>query len=232
MTTPNTDPNAAVVAPVLDASVIATAVQAGLQAHQASVESAPKAMTDEQRSEYLQIFDPNADGFVDSFVSAITDAEATPETRLKVLSHFRDGVANQSIRGAQILVAQEVAKLRQEFAPVLATSQEAQSEKVWASFQAKFPDLKDRRDLVDAVSTQLQQQGFKPTNLDEAFTRAATTARSIISGVTGVAAPVANQTVPNTMPRMTPTNTQSAGAGTPQGNNSPGVAPFFLNRRR
>ena len=220
------------VAQAIDANTIATAVQAGLQAHQASIASAPQEMTEDQRNAYLQVFDPNADGFVDSFVTAITDAEATPEARLKVIQHFRDGVANQSIRGAQLLVEQKVNQLRQEFAPVLQDSQEKQATKIWETFAAKYPDLKDRRDLVDAVSVQLQQQGFAPKSLDDAFLRAATTARSIISGVTGQPAPTATTPAPTAMPRMSTTNTQGSGATAPPGQNSPGVAPFFLNRRR
>lgn len=229
-----TTPPVAPVAAPPTAETIAAAVQAGLQAHQASVQSAPKEMTPEERNQYLQVFDPNADGFVDSFVSAITDTEATPESRLKVIEHFRDGVTNQAVRGAQLLIEQQIGAFRQEFAPVLAATQKQQGDELWAQFAKAHPDLKDQRQIVDMVSIQLQSAGFRPKDLNEAFTRAAETTRTVISQVTGkpVVTP-ATQPAPNAMPRMQTTNTlPSGGNATPDGPAAPGVASFFLKRKR
>lgn len=225
---------AASVAPAIDAVTIANAVQAGISAHQQQTQSAPRQMTAEEQAEYLQIFDPNGDGFVDSFVSAITDPEATPEQRLKVISHFRDGVANQSIRGAQLLVEQQVSALRNEMAPIMQTVQEQRAEKLWSDFAKANPDLKDQRALVDTVSIQLQQSGFQPKDLPEAFSRAAETTRQLIAQATGkpYVAPVANPAAASTMPRMTQTNVTQGGTTPPQEPATPGVASFFLNRKR
>ncbi len=219
--------------PAFTAETIAAAVQAGLQAHHAQTESAPKEMTPEERAEYLQVFDPNQDGFVDNFVSVITDPEAKPEDRVKAISHLRDGIANQSIRGSEILMQREIAKLREEFMPAIQEADVRNAEKIWNKFAVAYPDLKDQRDLVDAVSVQLQQQGFKPTDLSEAFSRAATTARAIVAKATGQPAVTATPTAPNTMPRMTSTNTAGSGGGTkPQEQGNSTLAPFFLQRRR
>lgn len=243
MTTPNatlpapdavTTPPAAPVAPVIDNNTIAAAVQAGIAAHTQQTQSAPKPMTPEEQNAYLQIFDPNEDGFVDSFISAVTDPEATPEQKLKVISHFRDGVANQSIRGAQLLVEQQITALRQEFAPIVSTVQEQRVEKLWSDFATKHPDLKDQRALVDTVSVQLQQSGFAPKSLDEAFSRAAETTRQLIAQATGkpYVAPTANPTGANPKPQMTQTNVSQPGPTPAQAPTDSGVASFFLKRNR
>lgn len=215
---------------------IAAAVTAGMMAHQAQVESAPKEMTPEERAAYLQVFDPNADGFLDSFVGAITDSEATPETRAKALEHLRDGLVNQSVRGAQLLIQQEIGKLRQEIAPVLVESEQHQAEKLWKQFSEKHKDLADHRELVDAISVQLQAQGFKPKSLDEAFDRAAEVTRIMVKKLTGKdpVAPTATQTAPGMMPRMSTTNTSTSTGNPGSTGNQPqsGVASFFAKRGR
>lgn len=228
---PTPDATQTVAAAPPTAESIAAAVQAGIQAHQASTQSAPREMTPEERAQYLQIFDPNEDGFVDNFVSTITNTEATPEQRLQVIEHFRDGVANQSIRGAEILVQQQLAELRKELAPVLQQSQETNAEKAWAEFSASHPDLKEQRSLVDMVSNQLYSQGYRPKDRTEAFTRAAEVTRTTIQQMTGKL-PAATPSAPSTMPRMTQTSTTPAGAGGPQTEATPGVASFFQKRRR
>lgn len=221
--------------PAFTADTIAAAVQAGIQAHQSAVESAPKEMTPEERAAYLQIFDPNADGFLDSFTSAITSEEATPEVRAKAIEHLRDGLVNQSIRGAQILIDQRMADMQARFAPLLQSAEVQKAEELWTAFATKHNDLKDHRELVDAVSVQLQAQGYKPASLDEAFTRAADVTRQMISKMTGkpVSTP-ANPTAPNTMPRMSPTNTNTSAGNPPASGNDTesGVASFFHRRKR
>lgn len=217
----------------ITAEIVAAAVQAGLTAHNQQVASAPKEMTPEERAEYLQVFDPNQDGFLDSFVSAITNEEATPEDRLKVINHFRDGVTNQAIRGAQILVEQQVSALRNEFAPVLQASQAQRAEDMWNQFATAYPQLAEQRGLVDAVSIQLQQGGFVPKTVEEAFSRAAETAMQVIAKATGQAyvAPVANKSEANPKPRMTSTSTQQSSVVQAAPNPQIGVASFFLKRK-
>jgi len=225
----------AVVQQPFTAETIANAVAAGLQVHQAQVASAPRDMTEDEKKAYLQIFDPNADGFVDSFAAAITDPEATAETRAKAIEHLRDGLVNQSVRGAELLVAREVQKLRQEFTPVLQQSEKNKAEELWGLFAGKYPDLKEHRELVDAVSIQLQAQGFNPKDLDEAFTRAADTTRALVSKVTGKPVVTSStQTAPQTMPRMSSTSTTPASGGPPNNADTPqsGVASFFKKRAR
>lgn len=234
------DPNAPIVAaPVVAAptpDVIAAAVQAGLQAHQASVQSAPKEMTPEERAQYLQVFDPNQDGFVDSFVAAITDAEATPEVRTKAINHLRDGVVNQALRGAELLLEQRMSALEQRFQPVLATSVEQQAKQMWEDFTTKHPDLKDHQNLVNLVSTQIQQSGYKPASLEDAYNRTADATRELIATTTGkpYVKPVVTQAEPKTtMPRMSQTNTTaSAGNPSPNAGKPVGVASFFLKRSK
>lgn len=214
---------------------IATAVAAGISAHTAQTTSTPREMTPEERAEYFQIFDPNADGFLDSFVAAVTDAEATPEVRAKAIEHLRDGIANQSIRGAQVYVDQRFQQMEARFAPVLRTSVEAEAEVLWGKFATAHPDLKDHRELVNAVSTQLQAAGVKPKDMTEAFNSVAETARGIVTKITGKppTTPATTQTGPTTMPRMTQTNTaqSSAAPGQPQAPQT-GVASFFTKRKR
>jgi len=129
-----TEAVAAAAPPAITAEGIATAVATAMQAHQASIESAPKEMTPEEKAAYLQVFDPNADGFLDSFVSAITDAEATPEIRAKAIEHLRDGLVNQSVRGSQLLIDQRLNEFRREFAPVFEDSTKRQAEALWDQF--------------------------------------------------------------------------------------------------
>jgi hypothetical protein len=218
--------------PAITAETIAAAVTAGLQAHETR-QSAPKEMTPEEKAEYLQIFDPNEDGFLDSFVSAITSEDATPEIRLKAIEHLRDGIANQAIRGAQLIGQNIKNEILQEFAPIRSRVQQDQAEELWSNFSKAHPDLKDHRNIVDMVSNQLQASGFTPKSLDEAFSRAAETTRQVIAQTTGkpYTPPAANPTEPQ-KPRMSSTNVvASAGTGTPAASET-GVASFFLKRKR
>jgi len=219
-----------VVAPI-DPNAIAAAVAQGMAQHQQQLQSAPRQMTPEETAQYLQVFDVTADGFIDNFHAAMTDPEATPDQRKALFERMRDGLVNQSLRGAEIFVDQRIAQLRQEFQPALVAQEQQQAASIWETFSAKHPDLKDHRELVDTVSIQLQASGFKPTSLDDAFSRAAATTRTLLKLPEPVAG--AKPTAPNSMPRMNPTNTTPSGGGGPQeAPGSPGVAGFFLSRKK
>ncbi len=223
-----------VAAAPVTADVIAAAVQAGIQAHDSRVAATPKEMTPEEKAAYLQIFNPAEDGFVDSFVEAITSEEATPEARIKAIEHLRDGIANQSIRGAQLIAERVRQEILQELAPARDRALAEQGEQMWNQFAAKYPHLKDHRQLVDMVSVQLQSSGFTPTNLDEAFSRAAEASNEVLTRITGKPVVTSTATTPtaNTMPRMSQTNTTPSAASAPAENEQPGVASFFLRRKR
>lgn len=215
------------VVPAVDQNAIASAVASGIAAHQQALQSQPKEMTAEQRAEYLQIYSIN-DGFLDAY-HALNDPEATPETRRGVLEQFRDGVVNQALRGSEIFLDQRIEALRQEFAPTMHAQAHQQAEDVWSQFATKHPDLKDNRALVDTVSNQLYAAGFRGKDLDESFSRAASTTRSLLKLPEPLAA---NQSAPNGMPRMNQTNTTSGAAGMPPNTPEMGVASFFMNRKR
>jgi len=215
-------------APAVDPNAIAAAVAAGMAAHSQALESRPAPMTEEQRREYLQVFELD-DNYIDGFTAALNDPDATPAQRRAILEQYRDGVVNQSLRGAELFIDQRIEALRQEFQPALTAQAKNQGEAIWNEFTAKHADLKDHRALVDTVANQLYSAGFRPATPEEGFSRAASTVRQLLKLPEP---PTANQQAPTTMPRMTPTNTTPSAAGAPPNQPEAGVASFFLQRKK
>ena len=127
-------------APAVDPNAIAAAVAAGMAAHSQALESRPAPMTEEQRREYLQVFELD-DNFVDGYHNALTDPDTTPAQRRDILERYRDGVVNQSLRGAELFIDQRIQSLRDEFQPALAAQVKNQGEAIWNDFTTKHADL-------------------------------------------------------------------------------------------
>lgn len=219
----------------VDPELIKQAIQEGFQNVQQQ-QSAPRQrtvedMTPAERAKYFEIFDPSQDNFHEKFAKAINEADS-PEERSKVLAEYRDGIVNQSLRGAEIMMEQKFSQFQQQFAPAQQFAQQHQREALWEQFKAKHPDLEPSRDLVDAVATQLSASGFRPKTPDEAFSKIAETAKGILTK-SGVTLPAAN-TNGNARPPMAQMSSRGNTGGAQQPTSPEGqrLASFWNNRKR
>ncbi len=239
MSTPAANEQAnVIVPPQFDPTAITTAIAEGFkQAAQTNTEGRETEMTPEQKAQYFQQWDPTQDGFVDTFHNVIVSEDSTPEQRAQALGHMRDGIVNQALRGAELMIQQHIGQIDQRYAPALNFAQKQQAEQVWNQFQTDFPELKDHRELVDTVSNSLRlQPDWKPANAKEALSSIAETAKKFITaGVLptgGPPAPAVKTPGSSQKPTMATTSVTPAG-GTPA-NTQPqtAVASFFLNRNK
>jgi cell fate (sporulation/competence/biofilm development) regulator YlbF (YheA/YmcA/DUF963 family) len=119
-------------------------------------------------AEYMQVYQPDAQ-FVDAFQEAIVGEDSTADMRIAAFNTMRDGIVTQATRGAEMIVAEEVNKLRHEFGASSAYAQEAQAHAMWNDFSTTYPQLKDHKELVDMVSTNLLSSGYRPGTKDELY---------------------------------------------------------------
>jgi hypothetical protein len=220
--------------PPIDPSVLKSALTEVMTDMHTQQQQQPREMTPEQQAEYYAVFDPAADNFHESFYAAAQEED--PVARARAIGALRDGIVNQSLRGAELLIEQRMQQLMPQLAPAIQMSKETSKEKLWSDFSSKHPELSDHREIVDLVSTQLSATGFKPKNLDEGFTRVAEVAKGMLTKLNvAFSAPSTNQQRPNSsMPRMSTHHTGGGGGATrsdaaPAGSN---IASFFHNRRR
>lgn len=147
------------------ATEIAAAVASALPAPAPAPE--PR-LTEAELAEYMQVYQPD-EKFVDAFQEAIVGEDSTAEMRIAAFNTMRDGIVTQATRGAEMIVAEEVNKLRQEFGSSSAYVQEAQATAMWDDFSGTYPQLKEHKELVDMVSTNLLSSGFRPGTKAELY---------------------------------------------------------------
>jgi hypothetical protein len=224
--------------PAFDPSAISAAVkEAFTEMQQTQQQTQPqREMSPEERAEFFQVFDPMQNNFVDEFTTKLADPDLDAIERAKVISTFRDGLVNQALRGAELMIEQKLASLNQQIAPAVEIARKQQTEKLWNDFTTAAPELKEHREIVDAVAAQLAQSGFRPKDQNELFSRVADMSRGILSKA-GVNLPQSQQQFSGgqQMPRMSSTNVGNGGnGGSPSGGQAPSgkIASFFLNRQK
>ena len=212
---------------------IAQIVAATMQAHQAPTQQ--RQMTAEEAAQHFQVFNPD-EGFVNG-LNALSDPDATPADRRKIIDTLRDGLVNQSFRATELLMEQKMAELDQRYAPALQIAQREEAKQLQNAFVKKYPELKGQDQLVNSITAGLAQQGFKPKSADEAFDKVAQFAEQILQKVN----PEFNLGIPKSggggrTPSMAGTNMggHSGGFQTQGGSGGPAkrgaIAPFFLNK--
>jgi hypothetical protein len=191
-------------------------------------------MSPEERAEYLQVFDPSANDFDKKFADALQNAE-DPTTRRQVISEFRDGVVNQALRGAELIMEQRLAQMNTTIAPAVQIAQKQQADALWDEFKSINPAFEKQRTLIDTVSSQLAQSGFRPKSKAELFTKVAEMSQVILqqAGV-NVPAPGQQSTQRTTTPSMSQQRTVGGSAAGGQTTPTDGqrIAPFLLRRSR
>ena len=136
-------------------------------------------MTDEELKEYLQVFEPD-EVFAEAFRTVLMDEEATGADRVKAFQPLIKGIVNQSVRGAELLMEEKLATVNEKFGTAAAYAQQAQANAMWDDFSGKYPVLKEHKELVDMVSTNLLTAGYKPTSKGELYDKVATGAAGMI----------------------------------------------------
>lgn len=93
------------------------------------------------------------------------------EKQKSALERYRDGVVKQMDTMVQMRLQQELAKLREQYDPVVTSWQQEQVRRSEERFNAKYEELAkpELRPLLEAVSTSLTKAGVKYKNEDEAF---------------------------------------------------------------
>lgn len=144
-------------------------------------EAAPEqpTMTEQELAAHLQVWEPN-EQFADAFRTAITDDEATADDRMRAFEVMRDGVVNQATRGAELMIEDKFNELRNQVSPATEYAYKAQADAMWDEFTGKYEQLKDHKDLVDMVSSNLASSGYKPANKDELYGKVAEAAEGMI----------------------------------------------------
>lgn len=220
----------------VDPNLIAQAVAEGMARADAQRQGQQDSqrvaqMTPEERAEHFQIFNVADKGYLEKFRKAFNDAES-PEEQAAVLAEFRDGVVNQSLRGAELLMEEKFAKFQQDFAPARQLAVQSQQEQLWKSFADAHPELAEHRELVDSVATQLATTGYKPASPQEAFTKISEACKNILlkAGVTLQSNNSGGEQRPAMAQMSSRGNAGQSNAPRPSGDGR-GVATFFKNRR-
>jgi len=193
-------------------SSVAEAVASQLAAHTAANQQ-QKQMTPQELAEHYAIWDPS-EGFVNE-LNALSDTDATPAQKKKIVEQMRDGIMQQAFRAAQLVTQQELMKMRKELAPAVQYAQERQAKNVMKEFSTKYPALQGQTELVDAVIANLSQQNFTPKSKDEAYEKVATIAESILKKVDPKFS-LKTAAAGGGKPSMARTNMSGVGGGGPQ----------------
>lgn len=167
-------------APVFDTAQMTSAVEAAVasQFQRQQANTTQRELTPEERAKHFAVWEPD-DSFVNE-LNAISDPEATPTQKKKILAGMRDGIMAQAFRAAQLVTEQQIAVMREEFAPALDMAQERSAKAVLKEFKTKYPALEGQNELVESITASLNARGFKPKSRDEAFEKVATIAESIL----------------------------------------------------
>ena len=144
-------------------------------------EQAPQepSMTEQELASHLQVWEPD-EQYVEAFRTAITDEEATSADRLRAFEMMRDGVVNQATRGAELMIEDKFNELRNQVSPATEYAYKAQADAMWEEFTGRYEQLKDHKDLVDMVSSNLASSGYRPSSKDELYGKVAEAAEGMI----------------------------------------------------
>lgn len=176
------------------------------------------ALTPEQTAELWAVYNPEATrkDFMRKFFRL--NPEATPEEIAEARELFADmhkGLVRQSIVGAKNLLDMEIAKLRDEFKPVMEYMSTQRAETTRKTFYSMYPALEDPKyqKVVSAVARTLADKQYD----SEAayFTALAESAAETIKGVLPEfdlgAAPQQTKTNPGTTPKLPRTRVGGTG---------------------
>lgn len=111
-------------------------------------------MTPEQKREHLREFNPD-DSFIGAFATAFRpddNGQIDAVQARGVLNQFRDGVAAQAIRTAELLMERKLEEMNRTYLPAIQAVKEQRAQQVWSSFTAVYPGLAPFRQVVDAVA--------------------------------------------------------------------------------
>ena len=206
------EPATKVAAPDPNAEMRAAIAELGGQVGQFIEAAKPRqqeaVLTDEQKAELWAIYDPektNKD-FMRKFFRMNPDA--TPEEVAEAKGMFRDmqqGLVRQAIVGSRNLYQQELAKLREEYAPLKTYVEQQRAVQTKDRFYSEFEALKDPRyeKVVAASARMLSSQTFASEK--EYFKALAESAADAIKGL-----------VPDFDLGAKPQQTQSRNANTPR----------------
>lgn len=166
-------------APV-DQNVPALTPEQWMQVQQAAApqQQSQQQMTPEQVDEMLKVYNPN-----EQLVDALFGEHATAETRLAAFKEMVGGIVGHltTVMGYSNDIMRD--ELTGQFSPALDMVQE-QKEKAFTSLlQDAYPALKGQDAIIRQVTSQLKQQGFKPTDGLEAGRVVAGQVESLIQSV-------------------------------------------------
>ena len=151
--------------PAFDAKALATEFGTVLRdtlGQQQQKQEVEKPLTPEEAKKLLNFFEID-----DEFMKDFGDIE-----KQKVaLEKYRDGVVKQVDTMMQMRLQQELAKVHEQYNPVVAAWQEQQRVASEERFNSKYSDLAkpELRPLLEAVSTSLTKSGTRYKNEGEAF---------------------------------------------------------------
>lgn len=211
-------------APV-DAKAVAREVLAEQQAAAAAAAPQAPAYTQEQLDDYFQVYKPTPDTMQlllnggDDAITAFTD--------------IRNGLMKQSFTLAKALVAQEVAKMREEvtgqFSPMLTEHNKASSAKAQAEFYESNADLSGQDKTVELIYKVMKAEGTTFADRASALKALADRTREHL-GLAQAPTPTGSAQPPaptKQTPAATPRPAQlSAGTGVPGAGNSASDSSF------
>ena len=144
-------------------------------------EQAPQepSMTEQELASHLQVWEPD-EQYVEAFRTAITDEDATSNDRMRAFEMMRDGMVNQATRGAELMIEDKFNELRNQVSPATEYAYKAQADAMWTEFTGRYEQLKDHKDLVDMVSSNLASSGYRPSSKDELYGKVAEAAEGMI----------------------------------------------------
>lgn len=181
--------------PAFDAKALATEFGTVLRdtlGQQQQKQEPEKPLTPEEAKKLLNFFEID-----DEFMKDFGDIEK----QKAALEKYRDGVVKQVDTMMQMRLQQELAKVHEQYNPVVAAWQEQQRVASEERFNSKYSDLAkpELRPLLEAVSTSLTKSGVKYKNEGEAFEALAKGVEAVIQQtnpqfkLSGASAPSSNK---------------------------------------
>lgn len=146
----------------------------------------PQALTPEQQAEMWAIFDPKKDeaDFMRKFFRMNPDATADEEAAAeKMFAKVQRGFVKQSVKSSMNFTEAALAKVREEFAPVVEYVQQAKAAAVRSRFNDAYPELADPNyeDILRLAGEAVGKQTF--TSEEAYFKAVAETAARPIAKV-------------------------------------------------
>lgn len=128
-----------------------------------------RQLTPEERETRLNVYKPDRKSL--KALRAALDADDTlPDADVLTPFHgLRDGIAKQATTYTDLALEAVIDHFQTQFAPLMKYVAEQQAEATNRSFFTQFPHLEAHKDVVQAVASQLAQQGVKPKDAAETF---------------------------------------------------------------